>query len=188
MPACQRPIIYFRKRNKQEKGRKTSSPAEIKTHSNMCMHTKLTYLAGLSFPLREAHALESILQVNASSTMRTWTGSTVIQIWGKYSGKWLTDQKPDFHGWKSLSSYKNKNKNVCRKEIKTLTSTGWIIPALRTLAFKPCWNLAACTTICTRTGNTGVLSWRSNSVEERETLISYEICLGIFFLFLKVYC
>lgn len=145
------------------------------------MHTKLTYLAGLSFPLREAHTLESILQVNASSTMRTWTGSTVIQIWGKYSGKWLTDQKPDFHGWKSLSSYKNKNKNVCRKEMKTLTGTGWIIPAWRTLAFKPCWNLAACTTICTRTGNTGVLSWRSNSVEERETLISYEICLGIFF-------
>lgn len=93
--------------------------------------------------------------------------------------KWLTDQKPDFHGWKSLSSYKNKN--VCRKEMKTLTGTGWIIPAWRTLAFKPCWNLVACTTICTRTGNTGVLSWRSNSVEERETLISYEICLGIFF-------
>lgn len=146
----------------------------------MCMYIKLTYLAGLSFPLRGAHTFESILQVNASSTMRTWTGSTVIQIWGKYSGKWLTDQKADFHGWKSFLSYKNKN--VCRKEMKPLTGTGWTIPARRTLAFKPSWNLAACTTICTRTGNTGVLSWRSNSsVEERQKLISYEICLGIFF-------
>lgn len=101
--------------------------ARVSVHTGLSCTLICIYLAGLSFPLRGAHTLEPILQVNASSTMRTWTGSTVIQI-----------------------------------------GTGWTIPAWRTLAFKPCWNLVACTTICTRTGNTGVLSYLT--VLSREAL------------------
>lgn len=40
----------------------------------------LTYVARLSLPLRRAHTLKAILQVDAGSTLNTWAGSTVVQF------------------------------------------------------------------------------------------------------------
>lgn len=39
-------------------------------------------LAGLSLPLRRAHTLETVLQVDTGSTLSTWTGGTLVQIVG----------------------------------------------------------------------------------------------------------
>lgn len=56
---------------------------ESKNPEGMCVgvvDVLLTYLAGLSLPLRRAHALEAVLQVHAGPTLSARAGRALVQI------------------------------------------------------------------------------------------------------------
>lgn len=56
--------------------------ARVSVHAGLSCTLICIYLAGLSLPLRRAHTLKAVLQVDTGSSLSTWTGRTLVQIVG----------------------------------------------------------------------------------------------------------